>query len=553
MKKQLLIALLFTMGFSSALKAQNTIGLISYDFENTYEGYNLIFPHNQSNVFLLNNCGEIVHSWTDSIQFRPGNSAYLLPNGDLLKAKRNASTAGDSIWAGGGGAFVELRDWDNQLLWSFEKNTTTERLHHDIEPLPNGNVMMIVWEKKTKEEAIAAGRNPALLAQGKLWPDYLLEVNPDTDEIVWEWHTWDHLIQDFDATKEHYGVVSEHPELIDINYDNQDGKADWMHVNAVDFNAELNQVMISVPAFNEIWIIDHSTTTGDAAGHTGGAANHGGDLLYRVGNPAAYQKGDSTDQILYFQHDAHWTNEFITFGHPNFGKIVCFNNRVGANYSSVEIFNSSWNMYLGDYERFDGKFPPFHFDNTITHPEMSKIHSTGLSSAQLLPNENIYVNNGRTGYMVELTPENEVAWEYILPIKAGQAATQGDTLMTNDNLNFRAFKYPPTYSAFDGRDLTPNGYIENEPDEEYCNFLIETDFPSLVKAKLFPTIANEEIYLSWDTTEGISIQVVDLLGRTRLTTNGYGGEAVIDVRSLEPNLYFVVINGMRTVKVIVQR
>ena len=52
--------------------------LFSYDREKSVEGYNLIYPHNQSTVFLLNNCGDVVHSWTDSDEFRPGNTAYLL-------------------------------------------------------------------------------------------------------------------------------------------------------------------------------------------------------------------------------------------------------------------------------------------------------------------------------------------------------------------------------------------------------------------------------------------------------------------------------------------
>ena len=54
-----------------------------------------------------------------------------------------------------------------------------------------------------------------------LQPDCLVEIKPTgkkTGEVVWEWRSWDHLIQDRDKTKPNYGNVSEHPELFDVNY-----------------------------------------------------------------------------------------------------------------------------------------------------------------------------------------------------------------------------------------------------------------------------------------------------------------------------------------------
>jgi hypothetical protein len=200
---------------------------------------------------------------------------------------------------------------------------------------------MIVWETKSAEEAIAAGRKPELVGDGHMQPDAVLEVKPTgptSGEIVWEWHAWDHLVQDHDSSKANYGNVAEHPELVDINYGDRamaamlndpdardrlrgigylgggrggrggrgrDGiRADWTHVNGIDYNAELDQIVLSVHSFSEIWIIDHSTTTEEAAGHTGGRYGKGGDLLYRWGNPQAYASGTPEDQQLFSQHDA---------------------------------------------------------------------------------------------------------------------------------------------------------------------------------------------------------------------------------------------------------
>lgn len=165
---------------------QNTMGLLSYDISQTYMGHTLIYPHNQPDVFLINNCGEIVHRWVDDDEFRPGNTAYLQADGTLIKTKRSSDISGDAIWAGGAGTIVEIRSWENELLWTFEMNDSINRLHHDIEPLPNGNILMIAWELIAEDEAIQAGRDPANMTQNEVWSEIIIEVDPDTDEIVWE-------------------------------------------------------------------------------------------------------------------------------------------------------------------------------------------------------------------------------------------------------------------------------------------------------------------------------------------------------------------------------
>jgi len=534
-----------------SVQSQNTVGLLSYNFTQTYQGYTLIYPHNQPNVYLLNNCGEIVHSWTDEDNFRPGNTAYLRDDGTLVKTKRGATSNLDPIWAGGGGAIVEIRSWDNELLWSYELNTELERLHHDIEPLPNGNILMIAWESITMDAAVEAGRNPETLSQGELWPEKIIEIDSETDNIVWEWHVMDHIIQDFDATKENFGDIADHPELVDINYDTNDGKSDWLHVNSIDYNPLIDHIMISVPQFDEIWIIDHSTSTEEAAGHFGGSANHGGDLIYRVGNPKTHDKGDSTDQILFYQHDAHWVNEFISFSNPKFGHIVAFNNRIGADFSTMETFESSYDMYTLDYQQANGTWPPFEFTNTITHPEPTAFYSTGLSSVQLLPNGNTLGCSGRQGYIIELNSEGELVWEYKTPLIAGQAATQGDSLSLNNNLTFRAFKYPIDYLAFDGRDLDPKGHIELDPNVGFCDELTSTFTPEKISSKIFPNPARDLLHITWDSGEMVNIQIVDMLGRVHITEKGNGGMKYVDVSSLEPNVYFIQLNNYKAQKLVI--
>ena len=109
-------------------------------------------------------------------------------------------------------------------------------------------------------------------------------------EVVWEWHLWDHLIQDADKDKANFGDVGAHPERVDINYNvvaGQRANPDWTHFNAVAYNAELDQVVVSLRNFSEIWILDHGTTTREAGGHTGGKTRQRRRPPVSLGKPAS--------------------------------------------------------------------------------------------------------------------------------------------------------------------------------------------------------------------------------------------------------------------------
>lgn len=549
----LLFAFFFLCQFPS--KGQNTVGLLSYTPAESYEGYNLIFPHNQSTVYLLNNCGEIVHTWTDEPNFRPGNIAYLLEDGTLLKGKRDAIVTDDAIWAGGGGEIVELRDWDNNLLWQFEMNDSLQRLHHDFAVTRTGNILMIAWERKTREEAIEAGRDPDSMTEDEIWADFILEVNPNINEIVWEWHAWDHLIQDFDSTKNNFGVVADHPELIDINWDDNDGKADWMHGNALDYNPEFDQILLCVPNFHEFWVIDHTTTTAQAASNRGGISGRGGNLMYRWGNPAAYKKGTADDQQLFYPHDTHWVDEFVDFTFPGYNNIALFNNRVGPNYSTANTLVPSWDMYNWSYLMDDGVFLPNNFEKIFTHPDTTQLFSTGLSSVQILPNGNTLICSGRFGYSFELTPDDEIVWEYKTPFVRGQAATQGAVLGINDNLTFRLKRYPIDYIALQGRDLTAKGWIELNPNIEFCNQLLtdleEVERPS--NFNIFPNPTSQMLTLEWDNRMKVDLRIFNHIGKQMMFIPAcYGGRRYLNVADWTPGIYFVTLDSKQTLKFIVQ-
>src|SRR5262245_43203533 len=284
------------------------VGLIRND-PGAFQGYTLLSPLQSTTTFLIDMNGRVVRSWDAGST--PSSLAYLLENGHLLRAGVQPNSPYGGGVAGGGGRIQEF-DFDGALVWDFTYSSPTTLPHHDFTRLPNGNVLMLVQERKTTAEAIAAGRMPSSVQGTEVRPDSLVEVRPTgqtTGEVVWEWHLWDHLIQDFDKEKANFGDVAAHPELVDINYNvvaGQRSNPDWTHANAVAYSADLNQVVVSLRNFSEIWILDHSTTTKEAATHAGGRSGKGGDLLYRWGNPRTYRAGTVADQQLFGQHNAHW-------------------------------------------------------------------------------------------------------------------------------------------------------------------------------------------------------------------------------------------------------
>lgn len=555
MKKILLASFFMLLGFS--IFAQNTVGLRQYDPSLAFEGYNLHFPHNQGNVYLLNNCGEIVHVWRDSI-FRPGNGVWLRDNGHLYVTKGRNALSNSFIHAGGGGEKVEIRDWDNTLLWSYTINDSTQRMHHDIKVMPNGNILAIVWEYKSDAEAIANGRDPAKLtgsgALGNgLWPEKIVELQPNltngTTQIVWEWKAWDHMIQDFDSTKANYGIVKDHPELIDINYTLYDSTADWHHANAIDYNPVLDQIVISIPTFNEVWMIDHGTTTLEAASHSGGLVGVGGDLIYRFGNPHAY--GDtSRPMMLFYQHDIHWADINLSSTHPEFGKLVVFNNKIGPNYSAVHTFSPVFDSYEWEYTQLsNGGWGPSTFDWTYTATPPQSFYSTGLGAVQILPNGNRLINEGRRGRAFEVTQSGQTVWEYVNPMKNGTALAQYDTTLTpNANLQFRFSRYPSDFDAFVGKTLEPMGYIELNPDTMFCALILNVDNEAFLPETItiFPNPTSADVTIMFESVPQVPrrIELFDLYGRIFLQTETSDIRTDLHLHQLSAGIYLIRVDGI---------
>ncbi|HJM84290.1 MAG TPA: aryl-sulfate sulfotransferase [Candidatus Marinimicrobia bacterium] len=375
-----------------------------------FDGYTLFTPKSAqedgASTHLMNNDYEILHSWYH--EYGPASMPYLLPDSSIIYPYRAPNPTMD---AGGVGGGIEKQSWDGEILWDFTFSDGNYQHHHDVEPLPSGNILIIVWEKKTAQEAYDMGRETISNPLNQMWSTAILELEPESGEIVWQWHLWDHLIQDFNPDLPGYGVISEHPELMDINCGTvgndtggpQGANGDWMHINAVNYNPELDQIVISSRGQDEIFILDHSTTLDEAAGHVGGNSGKGGDFLYRWGNPANYGRGDESDKILNDQHSINW----IPPGYPGEGNLILFNNFHEDSQSAVLELSAP--LEDGNYI-LDGSEP--YGPETWEWMYMGDITTPMQGGAFRLENGNTLITQCHTSTIVEVDMDGNVVWQY---------------------------------------------------------------------------------------------------------------------------------------------
>jgi hypothetical protein len=390
---------------------------------------------------------------------------YFLPNGHLLRTAMVENNP--RFHAGGIGGRLEELDWDGKVVWDFELATDQRTLHHDISLLPNGNILAIAWEYHSPEEIFAHGRQANRVNEEGLWCDIVVEIkpkHPSGGEIVWTWRSFDHLVQDTREGAADFGAIKDFPGRIDVNADHRYDKeetdaertareerekqmqglgyaggkqvakdapkpaddkdkpkdkpkdkydADWLHMNAIEYLPEQDLIAVSTPHLCEVWVIDHSTSTKEAAGSSGGKRGHGGELLYRYGHSQNYGVGDESSRILFYQHNVTWQKG----ANPGEIAFLLFNNgshRPEKEYSEVEQFTLPFDASKGFVRDPNKAFGPVTLDWTYKDPD--RLFSPFISGAQRLPNGDTLVCEGARGRILEVTRDGKIVWDFYNPL-----------------------------------------------------------------------------------------------------------------------------------------
>ncbi len=117
------------------------------------EGYILYAPTNRTTTYLIDTEGRLINRWESA--YLPGRALYMLPNGNILRSAQIPSERFDTGLGRGG--LLEEFDWDGNIVWSYEFSNDEHVQHHDFEVLPNGNILILAWQYRSREEALAAG------------------------------------------------------------------------------------------------------------------------------------------------------------------------------------------------------------------------------------------------------------------------------------------------------------------------------------------------------------------------------------------------------------
>lgn len=348
----------------------------------------LVVENGAKTSYLVDKKGNILKTWNFDIGL--GNDLELLPDGRLLGIFKATNL---SFSFGGYGGIVRIIDVDGTIDWEFNYHSENYLAHHDVEMLPNGNVLLIAWERLLALDAI----NMGIEVSHDVYTESLIEVNPSNNEIVWEWHTKDHLVQDIDSNLPNYSIIKNNPQLINHNYIKR-GDGNLMHINGIDYDPVKDVIYMSVNYYSEIWVIDHSTTALQSSTHVGGNYNKGGDLIYRFGNPEAYN--NTKGERLFYNN--HFPN-FLESDEKGAGNILVFNNNSIAGQSIVHEFKMPNNFTL----LVDENNEPQEVWNFTD----ANLFNERISGAVRLKNGNTLICEGDYG-LWEVTSEKEVVWKY---------------------------------------------------------------------------------------------------------------------------------------------
>ena len=296
----------------------------------------------QPGVTVFNHCDSVVGFNLEGeqvlfveTQARVGD-VKIIPGGRLLHV-------------GGGQAWI--LNFAGEVLW-VSPDSDDFRVHHCASIMPNGNVMLLLRDyRDITQDGVT-----------RQWQgDRIVEMNIDTNEIVWEWATFDNY------TTDDYDVFQ-------TNHWN-----DWTHVNNAHYEPADNSVYISSRHLSRITRIDYDTK----------------EIVYNMGMDMP--SGDVTvgDDLFSYQHSPQLL--------PN-GNLMLFDN--GNRRGGQPAGNGDGRSFAIEVELSGDPLE----EASIVWSWETPTYCPSTGDADRLENGNTLVTSTQLLGMYEVDPQGEIAW-----------------------------------------------------------------------------------------------------------------------------------------------
>ncbi len=386
-------------------------------------------------TYLLNQAGQIVQGWFNPRLSSAFSKAKLLENGLLWRTVTDSDWLHRENYPLGAHGIIELVDFNGNVLWSYKLDKLGSYvMHHDFEPLPNGNILITAYTAFSHEEAAELGFDTSLVDSDIVWFDSIIELSPDfgsqSAELVWQWNSWEHIVQDKRSQTPSYGKVAKKTDRIDINAIDLKkvpyNSGEVHQINSISYHPGLDVILASSATTGEIWVIDHSTTIKQAASDEGGNYGKGGRLLYRWGNPQMIGQSDQPRK-LFWQTDAKWVNPDLTdnldvliyntgLQRDYFGQYKQDQPMLGLGEAYTDLLEITLPPLTTETD------PPYY--TTDTEPETKWTWNSDASEdfyspfgggVNRLPNGNTIFVEAHLKHIIEVTPDGKRVLDFLIP------------------------------------------------------------------------------------------------------------------------------------------
>ena len=403
-------------GFPSVFPTGTTI----FNPEKTWSGYTVFDAPDGHGTILIDMNGNVLRQWQE-VSSVPG-PFRILPGGFVMGGDSPRPPHQEAI------ALIQL-NWDGEEVWRFDRMEEVQlqdsedengetipgelvwssRQHHDwqregnpvgyyapgLEPLSDNGKTLVLAHKNLVVPEISPKR---------LEDDYLYELSWE-GEVLWDWLASDH-IEEFGFSEDALNAIHR-----SVEFNQARDSADWLHINSATYLGPNQWYDEGDERFHPDNIMISSRTASFIA-----IINRDGNVVWRLGPDYTQTREQAEIGQIIGQHFPH----LIPQGLPGAGNLLVFDNGGRGGYGFSNPANPDGILSMTrDYSRVL-EINPVTLEIVWQYSispgtQQFQFYSWYVSNAQRLPNGNTMINEGMDGRIFELTPENEIVWEYVSP------------------------------------------------------------------------------------------------------------------------------------------